>query len=283
MKNLVIILLIVIAASLEVRLQVEAPPDFRSVVESILKEKYRTDLAHVCPVDTDPVAARVFRDYGAIFVSNNGGQIPGSCIFDTEAHVYNFQQGMKPDVATIHGVEIMLQKAAMAALLDARQEALGKGLDISPRGGSEAASRSYERTVSLWNSRFAPALSYWTAKGRIKRDEAEMARRSPIRRQVEMVLAWEQKGLFFSKDLSKSILFSVAAPGASQHIFMLAFDVDQFANKQVRQILAKHGWFQTVKSDLPHFTFLGVKESDLSSLGLIPVVSGGQTFWIPNM
>ncbi len=96
-------------------------------------------------------------------------------------------------------------------------------------------------------------------------------------------MEWESKGLYFSKDLSKSILFSVAAPGASQHIFMLALDVEQFANKNVREILADHGWFQTVLSDLPHFTYLGVKESELPALGLKKVTHGGQIFWIPNI
>ena len=44
---------------------------------------------------------------------------------------------------------------------------------------------------------------------------------------------------------------------------MLAFDVNEFDNPRVREILAKHGWFQTVLSDLPHFTYLGLKEKDL--------------------
>jgi hypothetical protein len=51
----------------------------------------------------------------------------------------------------------------------------------------------------------------------------------------------------------------------------------------VREILAKHGWFQTVLSDLPHFTFLGLKEKDLPKNGLKSVVVDGQTFWIPNV
>ena len=176
-----------------------------------------------------------------------------------------------------------LQKAALKALLSAREEATKSGLSITPRGGSEASTRSYSKTVGLWKSRFLPALNHWTSNGKIKREEAAEAMRAPIRKQVEMVLAWEAKGLYFSTDMTKSILYSVAAPGASQHIFMLALDVDQFANKQVRQVLAKHGWFQTVKSDLPHFTYLGVAEKDLPSLGLKSVTVSGQIFWIPNM
>lgn len=89
--------------------------------------------------------------------------------------------------------------------------------------------------------------------------------------------------MFFSKDLSKSILYSVAVPGASQHNFLLALDVQQFGNAQVRAILAENGWFQTVKSDLPHFTYLGLKESELPAHGLKSVTVGGQKFWVPNL
>jgi hypothetical protein len=117
---------------------------------------------------------------------------------------------------------------------------------------------------------------------RISRQDAEDAKTLPIQEQVAKVLEWEDQGFYFSTGFNKSILYSVAAPGASQHIFMLALDVTQYNNAQVREILAKHGWFQTVKSDLPHFTYLGREESDLPAHGLKAVTSGGYKFWIPN-
>ena len=104
-----------------------------------------------------------------------------------------------------------------------------------------------------------------------------------MREQVAAVLELEGRGLFFSKDFSKSVLRSVAAPGASQHLAMLAFDASEFADARSRAALARHGWFQTVLSDLPHFTYLGLGERDLPARGLRRVESGGQTFWIPNM
>ena len=64
---------------------------------------------------------------------------------------------------------------------------------------------------------------------------------------------------------------------------MLALDVKQFDDARVREILAKHGWFQTVSSDLPHFTYLGTDESNLPSLGLKKVESGNRTFWVPDI
>ncbi|HMF55798.1 MAG TPA: hypothetical protein VK619_05530, partial [Pyrinomonadaceae bacterium] len=105
----------------------------------------------------------------------------------------------------------------------------------------------------------------------------------PLHDQVAQVLRLEERGIFFSRDFRKSILYSVAAPGASQHISMLALDVAEFENARVRRILAAHGWFQTVKSDMPHFTFLGLNESDLPSHGLRSVTVDSQLFWIPNV
>jgi len=252
-------------------------------------------LGEICDLN-DPVAKRVFREYGAMFVGrddifagfrliNNNNQIKFfvNCVFRDEREVSSYQTTIKTKSANIGGTNIELREDAMNALLSAIEEGRQRGLRISPRGGSISARRSYQDTARLWDSRFYPALNYWVGKGRITRQAAEAAKSAGITEQVKQVLAWEDKKLWFSKDLSKSILYSVAAPGASQHIFMIALDVEQFGNKAVRDLLAKHGWFQTVKSDLPHFTYLGVEKNKLASLGLTRAVSDGQEFWIPNM
>ncbi|MGB8508078.1 MAG: hypothetical protein WCD76_06725, partial [Pyrinomonadaceae bacterium] len=114
-------------------------------------------------------------------------------------------------------------------------------------------------------------------------ERAEAMRGLSMREEVAAVLELELAGVFFSKDFSKSILYSVAAPGASQHLAMLAFDVSEFADAEVRRLLARRGWFRTVRSDLPHFTFLGLNESDLPANGLKRVESGGQHFWVPDI
>lgn len=273
----------------------EKSADFRDVVEKRLLTfkmsrldgkiiKAGIKLKDVCPIDDDRVARRVFVEYGAIFIVANNVQFPIKCIFENETEVLGYQNSAKPKTEVIGGTTITLQEPAMNALLEAIKEAKQKNLRITPRGGSIAASRSYQDTARLWDSRFYPALNHWVGKGKISRKDAEMVKGWQIHQQVAKVLEWEDKGLYFSKDLSKSILYSVAAPGASQHIFMLALDVEQFANKKVREILANHGWFQTVKSDLPHFTYLGfTEESELRALGLKPVPAGGQIFWIPNI
>ena len=252
-------------------------------------------LDEICDL-SDPVAARVFKEYGAMWVGNgdtfasfkqgitgNSIRFLANCVFEDETQVALYHSNIATKSATIGGVAIELQAGAMDALIAAREEAGNRGIAITPRGGPTAAKRTFDDTLRLWKSRYLPGLDHWVGRGKISRADADASRQMPIRSQVAQVLAWESKGYFFSKDLSKSILYSVAAPGASQHVFMLALDVEQFSNPQVRAILAKHCWFQTVKSDLPHFTYLGVAESELPALGLEAVTVGGQKFWIPKL
>jgi hypothetical protein len=261
--------------------QPEGPVSFYTALERALAAR-GASREQVCDPG-DPVSRRILEDYGAMFVASSEVRPPSRCIFDDEAEVLAFQQEAKSAAATIAGVRVELQPAAMRALLEAREEARARGLDITPRGGSEAARRNYTDTRRLWDSRFLPALTYWKGRGRLSAEQVASLRRSPLREQVREVLELEKRGIFFSKDLSKSILYSVAAPGSSQHLSMLAFDALQFGDARVRSILARHGWFQTVKSDLPHFTYLGVEEGELPARGLRRVEASGHVFWIPNI
>lgn len=245
-------------------------------------EQRGTSVEDICPAD-DQVARRVLHDYGAMFVGAETVLPPPLCVFTNEDQVTRFQKAAGRAAATIGDAVIELQPAAMSALLKARAIARAAGLQISPRDGAEAARRSYADTVRLWNSRFLPALAHWTSAERLSAAQAERLRALPIHEQVPEVLELEREGIFFSKDLSKSVLYSIAAPGTSQHIAMLAFDANEFSDRRVREILANHGWFQTVLSDLPHFTFLGLQETDLPGRGLRNVEVDGQTFWIPDV
>ena len=218
-----------------------------------------------------------------MFVGSEKVLPPPLCVFSSEEQVTRFQTAAGRVAATIGEAVIELQPAAMSGLLQARAQALAEGLDITPRDGAEAARRTYADTVRLWNSRFLPALDHWTSLERLSQPDAERLRGLPVNEQVPEVLELEKEGIFFSKDLSKSVLYSIAAPGTSQHIAMLAFDANEFFDKRVREILTYHGWFQTVLSDLPHFTFLGLAESDLAGRGLKSVKVDGQTFWIPDV
>lgn len=258
----------------------EPTPFYEALAKALKKRKTKID--NLCP-PSDPVARRILEEYGAIFLADKKVTLPPVCIFTTEEQVTRFQDAAGSEIEVFGYDEIELQPEALKKLKKAREEAQKEGLDITPRDGAEAARRNYDDSVRLWNSRFQPALDYWLSKGRLTAEQVERLRTLPLSQQVAEVLELERSGIYFSKDLSKSILYSIAAPGTSQHIAMLAFDVNEFENPRVREIMAKHGWFQTVLSDLPHFTFLGLKEKDLPKHGLRSLEINGQVFWIPNV
>jgi hypothetical protein len=218
-----------------------------------------------------------------MFLADARVRVPPVCVFRSEDEVLQFQREAEPQAATMGDAVVELQPAALATLLAAREEARAEGADITPRDGAEAARRGYEDTLRLWRSRVHPALDYWAGEGRLATEDAARLRSLAPDAQLAEVLSLEAGGIFFSRDFSKSILYSVAAPGASQHLAMLAFDAVEFKDAGGRALLARHGWFQTVLSDLPHFTFLGVREKDLPDLGLKRVEECGQIFWVPNL
>jgi hypothetical protein len=255
-------------------------PFYRALSEALAERGQTIDA--ICPTG-DSAGRRVLHDYGAMFIGSNDILPPPVCVFTSEDEVTKFHKAAGWAGARIGDEIIELQPAAMTGLLKARAAARGEGLDISPRDGAEGARRNYADTVRLWNSRFLPALNHWQSVGRLTAADADRLRGLSVWQQVAEVLELEKDGIFFSKDLSKSILYSIAAPGASQHIAMLAFDINEFCVERVRQILAEYGWFQTVLSDLPHFTFLGLRENELPSRGLKRVEVASQQFWIPDV
>lgn len=257
-----------------------APADFRAVVEKRLGEK-KLKLANVCPVDTNVVARRVFKDYGAMFVADKSVKFPSKCVFQSDEDVLAFQNTVKSTTKLINGTSVILQEEAMKAFEAARAQAGKEGVNISVRGAS-SSKRSYADTARIWKSRFDPALKYWIGKGKISPADAEKARNKPTIEQVERVMEWERDKIWFSTRFNYSIFSSVAAPGTSQHLSMIALDVEQFANKDAKAILNRHGWFQTIIDDLPHFTYLGHAESELPKYGLRPETRDGVKFWIPN-
>ena len=230
---------------------------------------------------SDAVGQKMLREYGAMFVAR-GVTPPGVVVFADESAVSAFQNGVQKSSENIGGVTIELQTAAMNALKEAVNEAKGKNLSITPRN-ADSAKRSYQQTVDNWKSRVDPGLTYWVGKGRITQADANRIRALSPTEQIPEIFKLEDQGIFFAQGNQKTIIYSVAPPGTSQHISMLALDVAQYDNPAVRQVLANNGWFQTVPSDLPHFTYLGVSESELPNLGLKKVTESGRTFWVPNL
>jgi hypothetical protein len=222
----------------------------------------------------------LLREYGAVFVARGGAVPPTTIVFRDDAEVDAFQSSVKNTTTTIGGTPVQLQTAALNALLDAIADAKKQYLSIGPRS-SDSSTRDYKHTVDLWASRVSPGLAFWTAKGKITKAEAARIKKLTPFEQVPEILGLEQNAIYFAKSLDKSIIYSVAPPGTSQHLSMLALDVKEFENAKVRAVLAKHGWYQTVTSDLPHFTYLGVPEDQLPKLGLKKVENSGRIFWVP--
>ena len=90
----------------------------------------------------------------------------------------------------------------------------------------------------------------------------------------------------------------LAVPGASQHLAMIAFDLNRAtcANTEVIQLLQKNGWWRTIRDDNCHFTYLGWKDTkSLLANGLMKVtcrrkegpvgrrVEIARDFWVPNL
>lgn len=245
------------------------------------RRKFTANLPEDFEIPADAVGKKLLREYGAMLVARNV-RLPNAVVFKNEIEVGDFQSSIEVETKKINDFEIELQSAAMKNLRAAIIEAEKNNLTITPRG-ADAAKRIYSETVSLWASRVNPALEHWTREGKISEKKACKIRSLSPFAQVAEIFKLERKGIFFSKDLSKTIIYSVAPPGASQHLALLALDINEHSDRAVREILAHNYWFQTVISDLPHFTFLGAPEKELPELGLKKIENGEREFWIPKL
>lgn len=232
---------------------------------------------------TRPAELRILTEYGAIFVAALAAAVPPRCIFADEAAVTQFQAAAQARSASVGRTPVVLQAAALVAFRAACAEAKQAGLVISLKGGAKASRRSLADTEDVWKRYIDEGLRNWVKAGRLSRDEASRLRNLPSAAQAAAILGLEAQGLYFGLAQRKTILSSAAIPGTSQHLSLLALDIVEYAQPEVRRILAKHGWYQTVLDDFPHFTWLGVAEERLPGLGLYPVRSQRQTFWLPDL
>lgn len=239
--------------------------------------------ACTCSITDEAIASRLLSEYGSIFAAADSVKLPAKCVFEDESQVAEFQRGSRPRSELMSGVTIELQDAAMAALIAAQAEAAKLKLRITPLDGSIAGKRSYSDTIRIWDSRYLKALDHWVRRRKISIEHADIARKDDVITQIRKVMDWENDGLNFGTNIKGSIFSSTAPPGTSQHLSMLAFDVVQYSNRSVRAIMNKHGWFQTVANDPPHFTFLGLTEKELPSRGLRNIVRGNYNFWVPDL
>lgn len=233
---------------------------------------------------SSPVEVRLFNEYGAVFVTR--ATPPPSVIFEDEAAVERFQSTLQTRRATLGEFEIELQREAMDALVRAASEVAGEGGSLTPRA-NDSGRRSYSDTIGLWNRNVTRGLDYWLQLGRITSDQAHRIRDLNPVEQVAVILELEEsEQIYFGTFFDKSILYSVAAPGASQHLSMLAFDVAEFQSRSVEMALNRNGWFRSVAYDFPHFTYLGHDEDSLPALGLTRIMRAYNSceyfFWVPE-
>lgn len=232
------------------------------------------------PKATDRLGRRLLAEYGGMFLAR-GVKLPPRLRFADEAELSAFQKSAEPTPVAMPGGTVELQPAAAAALTAALVEARAQRVTLTARGDASAARRSYAEATGFWEKRVEGALAHWIRAMKLAPTSAAAIRAMPHGEQIEAVLEEEDRGHFFASTLDKTVMRSTAPPGSSQHHAMLALDVAEYDRPAVRALLARHGFHQTVLSDLPHFTYLGRPESELPALGLAAVVSSGRRFWVP--
>ncbi len=231
------------------------------------------------------VESRLFSEYGAIFLTR--AVPPPKIIFRDSSEVASFQSSLALGSAMLGDHFIELQQEAMSALLRAAAYINEANGAITARA-EDAGRRSYDDTVRLWTRNVTRGLEHWQEEGRITSGRAQEIIALAPADQVSVILALEdEEQLYFGTFFDKSILYSVAAPGASQHLALLAFDVAEFEDSEVERALARFGWHRTVASDFPHFTYLGHEEEALPRLGLKkiarPYKERDYFFWVPEL
>ena len=242
-------------------------------------------LVELASSESSSVEKRLFAEYGAVFATT--ATPPPTILFENSSQVDAFQSTLILKSGFFGDFEIQLQEEALKALSAAAAESRKIGVDITARA-ADSGGRSYDDTVKLWLRNVNRGLEHWEGERMISPDRAKSIRdMSPVE-QVEVILDLEEsEKLFFGTFFDRSILYSGAAPGASQHLSMLAFDVAEYENPEVKAFLAKHGWHRTVPNDLPHFTYLGYDEAGLPGLGLgyLEKAYGDRVygFWTPDL
>jgi hypothetical protein len=220
--------------------------------QAVSESKSGSAFENICPAASNAAARKVLTEYGAIFSASEMVVVPPVCIFRDDAEVFAFHAALPIRTINFGSVAINLQQAAAESLRAVVDEASASGVNIRPLDGSIAGGRNYAETVRLWNSRFVPALHFWSERGSISSDEAESVVSQPFLKQVEKVIEWESRGLLFGTNRNGSIFSSVAPPGTSQHLSLLAFDIAPPITPTVIALMRSHGWYQTVRGDKPH-------------------------------
>ena len=232
---------------------------------------------------SNAVERRIVAEYGAVFLNaDENVKIPARCRFENEDEVSAFHAEMEISRESIGGKTVELQKAAMESLLKILNEVEG----VTPKGRNPAR-RSFAAVQTSWDNTVRAGIDYWrenaNAEGRkLSTRQAQKLKSLTGEPQIKMVFELESEGFSFHPERNRSITVYTAIPGASQHLLLLALDIEEYADAKVRAAFAARGWFQAVFRDRPHFTYLGLRAEDLPALGLEMKKFEGREFWVPN-
>lgn len=183
----------------------------------------------------------LLRAYGAAFINPNPEiKLPPKIVFVDDKEVKAFQATLK--MGKVNNTnDCYLQKAAADAFNRAKAQ-----VAIALKSGYGASDCTRD---------FATNLRFWKKYARNKTlDQVKEGKETKI-------------------------LGIVAPPGASQHLWGLAIDL-QVTNAKQKQALYQNGWFQTVEDDIPHWTYLGEPLDKLAELGLQNKVVRGASYWV---
>ncbi len=246
-----------------------------------------------CDIDNSDLAKRIWFEYGAVYVSNvfliKPERRPAGCYFiNEEAAAKYAEQQVKMDCFSFGNPHTScLQPEAKAALKKVIDQ-LGVGR-VPRKCNSDDTStctkvagthfainddwalRTYRQTVCNW-----------------------LYPRKPCPQPTPTLDVSTLR--FDTNSREKHQMFSTAMPGASQHHLGLAVDVNDDSQsgtceKHCEDVMAKHGWYRTVRFDAYHFTFLGfTTRAKILAVGLVPVTCSEPdkhhgrkyVYWVPS-
>ncbi|WP_193196123.1 D-alanyl-D-alanine carboxypeptidase family protein [Nostoc sp. MG11] len=215
------------------------------------QERFLSTIARKLPIIPQPGTFEyiLLRAYGAAFVNPDTEiKLPQKDIFANEQETQEFQDTLI--MGQVDGTkDCYLQKSAADALNKARSSYRGASLTLQniplkSGYGSGDCTRSFATNLRFWH-KYAN----------------------------NQILARVQQGK------ETKILGLVAPPGTSQHLWGLAIDL-RASNQRQKQALNQNGWFQTVENDIPHWTYIGLREENLSQFGFKNQVVRGITYWV---
>ncbi|WP_427158295.1 D-alanyl-D-alanine carboxypeptidase family protein [Aliinostoc sp. HNIBRCY26] len=183
----------------------------------------------------------LLKAYGAVFINQlTTVKLPSNVLLNNEQETQTFQNNLT--MVKIEGTnDCYLQAIAATALNQARSQ---ENIPLKSGYGSGDCTRTFATNLRFWHK-----YANQHTLDKVKQGQ------------------------------ETAILSTVAPPGASQHLWGLAIDL-RISNQQQRKTLNEYGWFQTVVNDVPHWTYLGLTESDLVNLGLVNRVEKGISYWV---